>query len=396
MKALRLRRNEERRLRAGHLWVFSNEVDVQQTPLTGFEPGEPVEIQDSRGAPVGSGYVNPRSLICARLVSRRPGTPLDRALLRRRVLGALDLRDRLYPGKPFYRLIFGEGDGLPGLVVDRFGASLVVQITTAGIDSLTDEVLDVLEETLHPEGILLRNDTSSREMEGLPSFTSVARGVVPEKIEIEENNVRFMMPLLGGQKTGWFYDHRDNRQRLRRYVDSARVLDLFSYVGAWGIPAAVSGASEVVCVDSSAGALEYVTENARLNSVGGRVRTIHGDAFEALQNFQETRSRFDVIVIDPPAFIKKKKDLPQGAKAYQKINRGALDLLQPGGIIVSASCSFHISRDDFLSVILRASRDAKRELQIIEEGHQGPDHPIHPAIPETAYLKAIFARILPE
>ena len=392
MKPLRLRRNEDRRLRAGHLWVFSNEVDVAATPLSAFEPGEPVRIEDSRGVPFASGYVNPRSLICARVVSRRPDRPLDADLLRRRAESALALRDRLFGGEPFYRLLFGEGDGLPGLVVDRFGDVIVAQITTAGMERLREELLSVLDDLLHPSAILLRNDTASRELEGLERYVDAPRGEVPERVEIRENGVRFIVPLTTGQKTGWFYDHRDNRSRLGRYASGSRVLDVFSYAGGWGVQAAVAGAREVLCVDSSAGALGVLRESAALNAVGDRVETLQQDAFDALRDLHAAGERFDLVVLDPPAFIKRKKDQRQGEKAYHRINRLALELLTEEGVLVSASCSYHLSRDALLDAVLRAGRDAGRELQILEEGHQAPDHPVHPAIPETAYLKAFFAR----
>ena len=394
MRPLRLRRNEERRLRAGHLWVFSNEVDVERTPLSSFEPGDPVQIQDSRGTPVGTGYVNPRSLICARLVSRRPDRPLDAELLRARIGSALALRERLFAPDPYYRLVYGEGDGLPGLVVDRFGEVVVAQITTAGMERLRAEIVSALVDLVAPAGVLLRNDTGSRELEGLESYVEVAHGTIPDRVEIRENGVRFVAPLTGGQKTGWFYDHRDNRARLRRYVDGRRVLDVFSYAGGWGIQAAVAGAAEVVCVDSSASALELVGESAGLNGVEERMATLREDAFDALRDLAAAGERFDVIILDPPAFIKRRKDQKQGEKAYQKLNRLALEILSDEGVLVSASCSFHLGREALLDAVLQAGRDTGRELQILEEGHQGPDHPIHPAIPETAYLKAFFARVM--
>jgi 23S rRNA (cytosine1962-C5)-methyltransferase len=390
---LRLRRNEDRRLRAGHLWVFSNEVDVERTPLTGFEPGEPVEVQDSRGAPLGAGYVNPHSLICARLVSRDAARPLDGDLLRSRLRRALALRETLFPGRPFYRLAFGEGDGLPGLVADRFGDVVVAQITTAGMERLRGEVVTALAELLEPRAVLLRNDTASRALEGLERYVEPALGTVPERVEIEENGARFEVPIREGQKTGWFYDHRVNRERTRPYVRDRRVLDLFSYVGGWGVQAAVAGAREVVCVDSSAPALAAAERSAALNGVEGRLRTVQRDAFDALKEMRDARERFDVVVLDPPAFIKRKKDLRQGEKAYRRVNQLAMELLAEDGILVSASCSFHLSRDALLDTMLRASREVERELQILEEGHQAPDHPVHPAIPETRYLKAFIGRL---
>jgi 23S rRNA (cytosine1962-C5)-methyltransferase len=392
-RPLRLKKNEERRLRAGHLWVFSNEVDVAQTPLTDFEPGDAVEIQDFRGAPVGSGYVNPRSLICARLVSRSARRQLDGGLLRDRLARALALREEMYGREPFYRLAFGESDGLPGLVVDRFGDTLVAQITTAGMERVRDEVLGALEEVVSPTGILWRNDTSSRELEGLESYVATAAGEVPDETEIRENGVRFVVPLAGGQKTGWFYDHRQNRERMTRYVRERRVLDLFSYAGGWGVQAAVAGAGEVVCVDSSEPALALATRSAALNEVGERVRTRQGDAFETLRELRAEGERFDTIILDPPAFIKRRRDAQHGEKAYHRLNKLAMEMLSPGGFLVSASCSFHLSRDALLGVLLRASREVGRDLQILEEGHQAADHPVHPAIPETSYLKAFIGRV---
>lgn len=389
---LRLKKNEERRLRAGHLWVFSNEVDVAQTPLSAFAPGDAVELQDAHGRALGSAYVNPRSLICARLISRAPGRVLDAALLAERLQRALALRERLFP-RPFYRLAFGESDGLPGLIADRFGDVLVLQLTTAGMDRARDAVLAALERVLQPAGVLLRNDTGSRALEELPRAVEVAAGTVPDAVEIEENGVRFRAPLAGGQKTGWFYDHRQNRARLQAYAPGARVLDVFSYVGGWGVQAAAAGAAHVLCVDSSAAALAEVQHNAALNGVAARVATRQGDAFELLRALRDAGERFDVVVLDPPAFIKRRKDQAQGEQAYRRVNQLAMELLQRDGILVSASCSFHFSREALRDAMLRASRALHRELQLLEEGHQGPDHPVHPAIPETAYLKALFGRV---
>lgn len=391
---LRLRKGEDRRLRVGHLWVFSNEVDTAATPLTALQPGQPVVVQDSRGAPIGSGYVNPQSLICARLLSRRPDQLADPDFLLKRLRRALALRTLIYPEQPYYRLVYGEGDGLPGLVVDRFADLLVAQISTAGIERVREDVVAALAELLPGSAILLRNDTPARELEGLSRYVEVARGEVPDRIGVIENGVRFETSPGAGQKTGWFYDHRENRARVRRYAPGARVLDVFSYVGGWGVQAAVAGAARVTCVDSSAPALEAVRANAALNGVEGSVEVVRGDAFDVLREMNDQRLRFDVVVLDPPAFIKRRKDARKGEEAYQRINRLAMDLLEDGGIIVSASCSHHLSRDGLRTVMLRASRELRRDLQLLEEGGQAPDHPIHPAIPETSYLKAFFGRLL--
>lgn len=392
IQPLRLRKGEDRRLRAGHLWVFSNEVDVAETPLSGFEPGDAVQILDSRGGFVGSGYVNPRSLICARVVSRDRLRTLDPDLLHERIRRALELRQMLFPHEPYYRLVFGEGDHLPGLVVDRFGDTLVAQITTAGMERVRDTVIEVLTSLTGATGVVLRNDTPSRALEGLDRHVETI-GSAPSRVELTENGTRFTASLTEGQKTGWFFDHRRNRAAVARYAREARVLDVFSYSGAWGVQAAAAGAREVVCVDASAGALEDVARNAALNGVADRVGTRQGDAFEVLNAMATAGEKFDVVVLDPPAFVKRKKDLKQGEKGYLRINRLALDVLAPGGVLVSASCSYHLTRDALLLAMLRASRNAGRELQILEEGHQAPDHPVHPAIPETAYLKSFIARV---
>ncbi len=391
---LRLKKNEDRRLRAGHLWVFSNEVDTGKTPLTAFEAGQLIEIQDHRGEVIGNGYVNPHSLICARLVSRDPERVLNKSLLVHRLNMALSLREALFD-KPYYRLAFGDSDGLPGLVVDRFGDVLVAQITTAGMERCKDEVVAALDQVIKPSCIVLRNDTSSRAMEGLDSYVETVLGTAPETVTLEENSVRFVAPLLAGQKTGWFYDHRLNRARMQQYVRGKRVLDVFSYIGGWGVQAAVAGASEVTCIDSSEAALAAAQHNAALNGAAERVKGMHGDAFEALKALRADREKFDVVILDPPAFIKRKKDMRAGLEAYQRINQQAMQVLGKDGIIISASCSFHLPRPALMDAMLRASRHIDRNLQIIEQGHQGPDHPVHPAIPETNYLKAFIGRVLP-
>jgi 23S rRNA (cytosine1962-C5)-methyltransferase len=388
---LRLRRNEDRRLRAGHLWIFSNEVDVSATPLTAFQPGEMVEVQDQRGAPLGSAYVNPRSLIAARLVSRQRGRLLDADLLRRRLARALALREMLFP-RPFYRLAFGEGDGLPGLVVDRFDDRLVAQVTTAGMERVVDEVVEALRDTVAPAGILLRNDSSARALEGLEPYVRTAHGEVGDVLAVEENGVRFEVGITG-QKTGWFYDHRMNRARMAAYARGRRVLDVFSYVGGWGVQAAAAGAREVVCVDASAPALEWAERSAALNGVQDRVRTVRADAFDALGRLAADGERFGMVVLDPPAFVKRKKDLKTGTEAYRRAAHLAMELLEPDGILVSASCSYHLDRAVLADALLRAGRRLGREVQLLEEGHQAPDHPVHPAIPETAYLKCFIARV---
>jgi 23S rRNA (cytosine1962-C5)-methyltransferase len=393
-KPLRLKKHEDRRLHTGHTWVFSNEVDTKITPLDAFEPGEACIIEEASGRAIGSGYVNPATLISARLVSRDPTMLLDQSLITHRLNIALSLRERLFD-KPYYRLVFGDSDGLPGLVVDRFADVLVVQITTAGMERLKAEVIAALDKVLKPRAMLLRNDSSMRAMENLPSYIETAHGEIPDWLALEENGLHFETPLARGQKTGWFFDHRMNRARAAAYVKGKRVLDVFSYLGAWGVQAAAAGAESVLCVDSSALALEGVTRNAQLNHVEAKVQTRQADAFDVLKELRAARERYDVVIIDPPALIKRRKDIKEGTLAYQRLNQMAMQVLAKDGILVSCSCSYHLERDTLRELLLKNSRHLDRFLQIVEEGHQGPDHPMHPAISETAYLKAFFVRVLP-
>ena len=391
---LHLKKNEGRRLRGGHLWIFSNEVDKQKSPLSRFEAGQQVEVVDEKGKFIGYGYVNPHSLICARLVSRDRQHPISASLLVHRIKVALSLRQRLFR-LPYYRLVYGESDGLPGLVVDRFGDVLVVQITTAGMEVMREEIVAALDKVLKPQAIILRNDSAIRQLEGLDSYVDTARGQAPEMLTIEENGARYRVPTFGGQKTGWFFDHRLNRGRACQYVEQKRVLDVFSYMGGWSIPAAMAGATEVVCLDQSMKALEQLGENAELNGVVDRVSGLHGDAFDVMKVLREEGEKFDLIILDPPAFIPRKKDVAKGIEAYRQINQLAMQLLNRDGILVSASCSYHLQREVLQGTVLKGARHLDRSLQLLEQGHQGPDHPVHPAIAETDYLKSFIFRVLP-
>ncbi|MFZ5491017.1 MAG: class I SAM-dependent rRNA methyltransferase [Pseudomonadota bacterium] len=396
LPALRLKRNEDRRLRAGHLWVFSNEVDIAATPLTGFAPGQLVTVENARGGPLGTAYVNPRSLIAARLLSRRvlSDEAAVTALLRRRLADALTLREHLYP-TPHYRLVHSEGDALPGLVVDRYGDQLVVQISTAGMESRRDAIVAALVELIQPAGVLARNDGFGRELEGLPTGEAqVLHGAVPEFGQVLEGGLEFRVPLHGGQKSGWYFDQRPNRERLRAYVGGRRVLDAFSYVGAWGLQAAAAGATQVLCVDASAPALAVLSDNARRAGLAEVVDTRQGDAFDVLAALLDAGERFDVVAIDPPAFIKRKRDTEAGMEAYLRLNRLAMQLVAPGGYLVSSSCSHHLPEADFRDLLRRAVLPLNRRLQLLERGHQGADHPQAPAMPEADYLKVAFCRVL--
>ena len=392
---LKLKRGEDRRLRAGHLWIFSNEVDTAATPLTQFEPGAAVQVHSDRDQFLGFAYVNPRTLIAARIVGRDSAYPLDAGLLVHRLRIALALREKLYR-EPFYRLAFGESDGLPGLVLDRYGDVLVAQSGTAGIDRLRAEIEDAVAKVVGVKTLVWKNDSGARELEGLGRDVSVAGdSSLPAEISVREQGVDFVAPLAEGQKTGWFYDQAANRERLLRYLPAgARVLDVCSYVGAWAVTALKAGAGSATCVDSSATALGYVERNAKANGV--TVETVRDDAFDALKALQEKGARYDVVILDPPAFAKRKKDAPQAQAAYRKLNQLALPLIDRDGMLVSCSCSYHMPAEDLASAIQGAARHSSRFVQLLELGGQSPDHPVHPAIPETRYLKSFFCRVTRE
>lgn len=390
---LRLRRGEDRRLSAGHLWVFSNEVDIARTPLTGFSPGALCRVVSDRDKFIGYGYVNPHSLICARILGRDPDFLPGKSLLVHRLQVAQSLRRSLHE-RPFYRLVHGESDGLPGLVLDRFDDVIVGQIATAGMEVLRPAIEAAVRKVIAPRAMLWKNDSGARELEQLPSYVETAFGEMPEQVTVEEGGLAFQVPLTGGQKTGWFFDQSANRLALRKYVGGARVLDVFSYLGAWGLGALRAGATEVTCVDSSASALEHLQETARLN--GLKPGVIRGDAFDVMESLHAQKRRFDVVIIDPPAFIKRRKDIPKGEAAYKRLNQLAMQLLEREGVLVSCSCSYHLQPDSLVAAIQRAARHVGRFVQIVEVGGQAPDHPIHPAIPETRYLKAYFCRAVQE
>jgi 23S rRNA (cytosine1962-C5)-methyltransferase len=390
---LRLKRNEDRRISAGHLWVFSNEVDTQVTPLTAFKPGDVCQLRSDRDKFLGYAYVNPKTLICARLLTRDAEYPPSKGMFVHRLQIALALRERIY-SKPFYRLAYGESDGLPGLVLDRFGDLVVGQIGTAGMEARKEEIVAAVQQVIKPKSMLWKNDSGAREMEGLDSYVEPAFGTVPAQVELEENSVRYQVPLIEGQKTGWFYDQAHNRRSLLKFVSGKSVLDVFCYLGAWGLAAAKAGASEVTCVDSSAAALDLVAAAAARNRLN--VATEKSDAFKAMEAMIEAQRKFDVVIVDPPAFIKRKKDIPKGEAAYRRLNQLALQLLSRDGVLVSCSCSYHLSSEALLAAIQKAARHVSRFVQVIEVGGQAADHPIHPGIEETRYLKAFTCRVTQE
>lgn len=393
LASLYLNKGQERRLNQGHLWVYSNEIDTQKTSLKSFTPGEQVVVHSHQGKALGIAYINPHSLIAARLVSRQTSVLLDRSLFVHRIKIALSLREKLF-AKPFYRLIFGESDLLPGIVVDRFNDILVVQITTAGMEQQRQALIEALDKVLKPATILLRNDVKMRTLEGLELYNEVVLGELSGLTEIEENDTRFQVDLIKGQKTGWFYDHRMNRARVQHYAKDKRVLDLFSYVGGWGLETATAGASEVFCVDASEQALDWLDSSAEMNNFKN-ITSIQGNVFDVLKHLRHEKEKFDIVIVDPPAFIKRKKDFKEGMNAYRRVNQMAMQLCTRDALLVTASCSHHMPTETLIQQVQSASRHLDRFVQILEQGHQGPDHPVHPAIPETAYIKSFISRVTP-
>jgi 23S rRNA (cytosine1962-C5)-methyltransferase len=374
--------------------VFSNEIDTERTPLVGFEPGALAELRSHRDAFMGYVYVNPHALICARILSRDIRRPVDEPLIEERLRAALALRERLGTA-PYYRWVFGESDLLPGLVLDRYGDIVLGQIATAGMETLQGVVTAAVRRVAEPATLYWKNDSNARDLEHLEKESGAAFGTVPEALTVQESALTFAVPLSAGQKTGWFFDQTANRQRLKRYVSSgARILDVCSYAGGWAVAALSYGAGSALCVDSSAAALDSARANAERN--GFSLEVLCEDAFDALKLLAAQGQRFDVVVLDPPAFIKRKKDIAQGQAAYRKLNQLALGVLADEGVLVSCSCSYHLAPEELVNAIQAAARHGGRFVQLLEAGGQSPDHPVHPAIPETRYLKAFFCRVTRE
>lgn len=389
-----LRKGADRRLRGGHCWVYSNEIDIGRSPLAGFQAGDLVDVKSASGESLGAACMEPQSLICARRYSQDPTAQLDTAFFASKLGAARSLRDTFFE-QACYRLVYGDSDGLSGVVADRFGDYLVLQLNTQGIERYQEPLLEALVDELKPTGILLRLDSRSRRDQGLEDKVEVVYGSVPEQVPLVENGVEFSAPVQTGQKTGWFYDHRSNRAHLQRLSKGKKVLDVYSYIGGWGVQAAVAGADSVCCVDSSGPALELAAINAANNGVAERLETRQGKADQVMQQLFDDGERYDIVVLDPPAFIPRRRDIGRGRKAYRRINELAMKLLRPGGMLVSASCSMHLAELDLLEVLRGAGQRTGLNAQIVAMGGQGEDHPVHPAIPETRYLKAAFAVINP-
>jgi 23S rRNA (cytosine1962-C5)-methyltransferase len=385
---LRLSSGQGRRLRAGSPWVFSNEI-AMKPEYRQMAPGGLVRIEGDEGIRFGTFMFNPHSLIAARLLDRDPAAAIDVDWLRTRLREAIALRERVCD-TPFHRLVHAEADRLPGLVIDRYDDVAVLQANTAGMDRLTPLIVEALTGMLPLRAVVARDDSTIRRQEGLGEDVALLFGD-DARADVVEGGVRFSIDPLSGQKTGWFFDQRPNRDRVAALAEGARVLDVFSHVGAFGLRCALAGAREVTLVDSSAAALAHAERAAALNGVAERLHVRREDAFEAMTAL--AGERFDIVVCDPPAFAKSRKDADAGLRAYGRMARLAAPLVAPGGFLFVASCSYHAALEPWTAQIAFGLHRARREGRILLTAGAGPDHPVHPHLPETAYLKAQLIQV---
>ncbi len=377
-----------KRVEAGHPWVYSNEVRMDDAAQA-LAPGTLVTLRRGDGSALGVAMFNPHSLLAARLLDRDAGRAIGRRFLARRVERALRLREQLFD-EPCYRLVHADADGLPGLVVDRFGEVLVVQSNAAGMARLEPLVLEVLTHLLKPAAIVLRNDTPARVQEGLPSETRVAAGALGARVLLRENGAVFAVDPQAGQKTGWFFDQRQNRAFVAAAARAgARVLDLYCYTGGFALHAARGGAAAVLGIDRSEPALALAAEAAALNGVDKFCTFRRGEAFAKAGQLAAEGERFDIVVADPPAFAKSRKETPAALRGYRKLARLAAGVTARNGILFLASCSYNVGEAEFAEAVRRGLADAGRSGRIIRTAGAGPDHPVHPSLPETAYLKSV-------
>ena len=384
---IKIARGHDRRQKAGAPWLFSNELKMDDAAKA-LPSGSVVRLMAPTGKIVGVAHFNAHSLIAARLLSRNKDAVIDRAFLERRIARALAVRERLYD-RPFYRLVHAEGDGLPGLVVDRYGDLLVVQFNTAGMVAMEAEVTAALEAVLAPATILARNDSPGRSMEGLAEEVRVLKGEVPERVLVEENGLAFVTNPAAAQKTGWYYDQSMNRAFAARLARNAKVLDLYAYAGGFALTCLARGAKSALAVDRSAAMLALADASAAEQGVADRFSTRVGEVFAVIEALAAEKARFDLVIADPPAFVRAKKDLAVGLRGYRKLARDAAGLVGEAGFFVMACCSHNVSPEAFAEEVTAGIRAAGRGARLLYQAGAAPDHPIHPALPETAYLKCL-------
>jgi 23S rRNA (cytosine1962-C5)-methyltransferase len=388
---VKLQPGGDKRAMLGHPWIFSNEL-VMDAFAKSLPPGTVVSVMRADGRPLGAAFFNPHSLIAARLLTRDADRAIDGTFLHRRLERALKLRDRLV-GAPYYRLVHAEADGIPGCVVDRFGDVAVVEPNAAGADLLIEPLIDAIDRLLKPRTIVISGDGPARALEGLAPVHRIALGALGGAIDLREHGARFLADLAEGQKTGWFYDQRDNRLLAARFAEGADVLDLYSYSGGFGVQAARHGARSVLSVDRSGPALELARRAATLNEVGDRLTTEAAEAFDFLEQAGAAHRTFDLVMADPPAFVKSKKDFHQGGRAYRKLARLTAARVRSGGFLFLASCSHHMPAEEFRAQVARGLHEAGRSGRILHATGAAPDHPVHPMLPESAYLKALLLQV---
>lgn len=379
---------QDRRLARGHPWVYANEIRMDAAAKA-LPPGTVVQVCRVDGKPLGVGTFNPHALIAFRLFARDPDANIDSGFFADRLKTALRWRERLFDA-PFYRLLHAEADGVPGLVADRFGDTVVVQAGTAGMETLLPAFLAALDDILAPATVVMRNDGAGRALEGLESYTRIVKGTLNGPIEVREGGLTFLADPLTGQKTGWFFDQRDNRAFVRLLCrDAARVLDVYCYAGAFAVTASAAGAHVVIGVDRSEPALALARRSAERNGVAARCTFRPAEAFATLERLAADGERFDVVIADPPAFVKSKKELPSGLKGYRKLARLAAAVVAPGGFLFIASCSHNVEATAFADEVGRGLTAAGRTGRILRAAGTAPDHPVHPHLPETGYLKTL-------
>ncbi len=391
MRSVTLRPEAHRRLLQGHPWVYSNEI-VMDAPAKAIAPGSVVRLLRADGQGLALAFFNPHPLIAARVLTRDLEATIDADFFAARLARARALRERLY-GRPFYRLVHAEADGFPGTVVDRFGDLLVAQVNCAGMESLLPALLEAFERVLAPAAVLLRADSPARATEGLPSYVKLAKGAIEGPLRVEENGLGFLADPREGQKTGWFYDQRESRAAVARLAAGLSMLDVYSYSGGFALAAAAAGAREATAVDRSEAALALARQAAGLNGLAERCRFRRAEAFEELERLGAAGERFGIVVADPPAFVKSRKELKQGARGYRKLARLAASLVEPAGFLFLASCSHNMPVEEFERQVARGLVDARREGRILRAAGAAPDHPVHPALPESAYLKSLLLQL---
>lgn len=380
--------NRTSRLLSGHLWVFSNELAGSPKK---FIPGSLVELIDRKGDFFGIGYINPHSLIAIRILTRKK-EEINPDFFRRRILDAIEYRKRFLGDINSSRVVFSDGDYLPGLIVDKYEDCLAIQFLTLGMELRSKIIIDILDEIFSPSVIVLKNDSSARILEGLMQEKAVIKGSLDKLPVIREDSLLFEVDPLSGQKTGYFLDQRENRIAFSRLINSGKGLDLFCYSGAWGMHLANKGAY-ITGVDESESAIACAKRNAEINKLSDKCEFIREDVFGFLKREVSEGKLYDFIVIDPPAFVKSRTQVKDALRGYREINANAMRILKKGGLLATSSCSYHIDKESFIDMLRSAARDAGKQARIIEMRSQARDHPVILSMPETEYLKCAFLEV---